>query len=108
MNKTLPFCDNNSKRVGIWIRVSSEEQAEGDSPEHHRVRAEMYASSRGWKVMEIYDLAGVSGKSVAEHPEAKRMMADVKRGHIQALVFSKLARLTRNAKELMEFSDVDV
>lgn len=105
MTKTLPFSESGSKRVGIWIRVSSEEQAEGDSPEHHRVRAEMYANSRGWKVMEIYDLAGVSGRSVVDHPEAKRMMADVKRGHIQALVFSKLARLTRNAKELMEFSD---
>lgn len=105
MSKTLPICESGAKRVGIWIRVSSEEQAEGDSPDHHRVRAEMYATSRGWKVLEIYDLAGVSGKSVADHPEAKRMMADVKRGHIQALVFSKLARLTRNAKELMEFSE---
>jgi site-specific DNA recombinase len=103
MSNTLPICE--TKRVGIWIRVSTEEQAEGDSPEHHRVRAEMYAKSRGWKVMEIYDLAGVSGKSVASHSEAQRMMADVKRGHIQGLIFSKLARLTRNAKELMEFSD---
>lgn len=103
MSKTLPICE--TKRIGIWIRVSTEEQAEGDSPEHHRVRAEMYAKSRGWKVMEIYDLAGVSGKSVAAHSEAQRMMADVKRGHIQGLIFSKLARLTRNAKELMEFSD---
>jgi site-specific DNA recombinase len=103
MSNTLPICE--TKRIGIWIRVSTEEQAEGDSPEHHRVRAEMYAKSRGWKVMEIYDLAGVSGKSVAAHSEAQRMMADVKRGHIQGLIFSKLARLTRNAKELMEFSD---
>lgn len=103
MSNTLPICE--TKRIGIWIRVSTEEQAEGDSPEHHRVRAEMYAKSRGWKVMEIYDLAGVSGKSVATHSEAQRMMADVKRGHIQGLIFSKLARLTRNAKELMEFSD---
>lgn len=64
-----------------------------------------YAISRGWKILEVYDLAGVSGKSVADHPETKRMMADIKRGHIQALVFTKLARLTRNARELMEFSD---
>ncbi len=105
MSKTLPFCENGSKRVGIWIRVSSEEQAEGDSPSHHKARAEMYASSRGWKVLEVYDLAGVSGRSVADHPETKRMMEDVRRGHIQGLVFSKLARLTRNAKELMEFSE---
>lgn len=105
MNTTLPFCEAPSKRVGIWIRVSTEEQAEGDSPKHHQVRAEMYAASRGWKVLEIYDLAGVSGRSVIDHPEAKRMMADIERGHIQALVFSKLARLTRNAKELMGFSE---
>ena len=33
------------------------------------------------------------------------MMTDVKRGHISALVFSKLARFSRNARELMDFSD---
>ncbi len=33
------------------------------------------------------------------------MLADVKRGHITGLIFSKLARLARNTKELLEFSD---
>ena len=47
----------------------------------------------------------VSAKSVREHPEARRMLGDVKRGHIEALVFSKLARLARNTRELLEFSD---
>jgi site-specific DNA recombinase len=101
----LPISGPVLKRVGIWIRVSSEEQAQGDSPAHHLARAEMYCASRSWKVVEVYDLAGVSGKSVIDHPEAERMMQDVRRGHIQALVFSKLARLTRNAKELMNFSE---
>ncbi len=31
-----------------------------------------------------------------QHPEAKRMMKDIERGHITGLVFSKLARLSRN------------
>ena len=31
--------------VGIWIRVSTEEQAQGDSPEHHERRARAYAES---------------------------------------------------------------
>jgi len=53
----------------------------------------------------MYDLAGVSGKSVLSHPEARRMMADVKRGHITGLVFSKLARLARSTKELLEISE---
>ena len=101
----LPISNSATKRVGIWIRVSTEDQAQGDSPEHHRARAEHYCAAKEWHVAEVYDLAGVSGKSVMDHPEAKRMLADVKRGHIHALVFSKLARLTRNARELMDFSD---
>jgi site-specific DNA recombinase len=94
-----------NRRVGIWIRVSTEEQAKGEAPEHHLERAKMYATARGWKIVEVYDLAGQSGKAVRDHPEAKRMMADVKRGHIQALLFSKLARLSRNLREVQDFGD---
>jgi site-specific DNA recombinase len=95
-----------AKQVGIWIRVSTEDQAQGDSPAHHEQRAREYAKFNGWNVREVYDLAGVSGKTVMEHPEAKRMLADIKRGHISALIFSKLARLARNTKELLDFSDI--
>src|SRR5450432_3389796 len=98
--------DAQNRQVGIWIRVSTEDQAQGDSPAHHEERGREYAKFNGWTVREVYDLAGVSGKSVMEHPEAKRMLADVKRGHISALIFSKLARLARNTKELLDFSDI--
>ena len=93
------------KRVGIWIRVSTEDQAQGDSPEHHEQRAREYAKFNEWTVVELYNLAGVSGKTVMENAEAKRMIADVKRGHITGLIFSKLARLARNTQELLEFAD---
>src|SRR6202012_1419488 len=53
----------------------------------------------------VYNLAGQSGKAVMQNPEAKRMMADVKRVNITGLVFSKLARLSRNRRELEDFSD---
>lgn len=94
-----------NKSVGIWIRVSTEDQAQGDSPEHHEERARSYAKSRGWQVKELYNLAGQSGKAVMQHPEAKRMMKDIERGHITGLVFSKLARLSRNRRELEDFSE---
>ena len=93
------------KRVGIWIRVSTEDQAKGESPQHHEQRARDYAAFREWNVVEVYDLAGVSGKTVMENAETKRMMTDIKRGHITVLIFSKLARLARNTKELLEFAD---
>ena len=96
---------NESKRVGIWIRVSTEDQAQGESPHVHEKRARSYAESKGWNVVDVYHLEAVSGKAVMQHPEAKRMLADVKRGHITGIIFSKLARLARNTKELLEFSD---
>ena len=94
------------KRVGIWIRVSTEDQARGESPQHHEARAREYAKFNEWTVVEVYDLAGVSGKTVMENAETKRMLADIARGHITGLIFSKLARLARNTKELLEFADL--
>jgi site-specific DNA recombinase len=97
---------NVRKPVGIWIRVSTEEQAKGESPEYHEIRARAYAEAKGWDVVALYDLAGVSGKSVEEHPEAQRMLADVREARITGLIFSKLARLARNTRQLLEFSDL--
>ncbi|RJX18442.1 MAG: recombinase family protein [Desulforudis sp.] len=94
------------KRVGIWVRVSTEDQARGESPEHHEQRARYYAQSKNWKVVEHYNLSGVSGKSVLEHPEAKRMIADIQSGHISGLIFSKLARIARNTRELLDIADI--
>src|SRR5229473_290854 len=94
------------KEVGIWIRVSTEDQAKGESPEHHEKRACYYAESKGWLVKEAYHLEAVSGKSVKDHPEAKRMLSDIKSGLITGLIFSKLARLARNTRELLDFADL--
>jgi site-specific DNA recombinase len=94
------------KQVGIWIRVSTEDQAKGDSPEHHERRAQHYAVAKGWKVVEVYHLEAVSGKAIIDHSEAKRMLQHIKTGRISGLIFSKLARLARNTKELLEIADI--
>ncbi|MFQ5962687.1 MAG: recombinase family protein [Candidatus Scalinduaceae bacterium] len=94
------------KPVGIWIRVSTEDQARGESPEHHEKRARFYAESKEWKVKEVYHLEAVSGKSVIGLPETQRMLKHVRNGHITGLIFSKLARLARNTRELLEFADI--
>src|SRR2546427_6640437 len=104
--KTTIATVSETKNVGIWIRVSTEDQARGESPEHHLARARAYAAGRGWTVQEVYVLAGVSGKSVKDHPEAKRMLSDIRNHHITGLIFSKLARLARNTRELLDFADI--
>jgi len=94
------------KRVGIWIRVSTDMQVKDESPEHHEQRARYYVQSREWYVAEVYRLDAVSGKTVMSHPEAQRMLKDLRSGRITGLVFSKLARLARSTKELLEFGEI--
>lgn len=93
------------KKVGIWIRVSTEDQAKGESPEHHEARAKSYAQLKDWDVVTVYHLEAVSGKAVLHHPEAERMMKDIKSGKITGIIFSKIARLARNTRELLQIAD---
>ena len=92
------------KSVGLWVRVSTDMQ--GDSPIHHEKRGRLYAEAKGWEVAKFYKLEALSGKSVMGYPETKRMLEDIRKGEISGLIFSKLARLARNTKELLEFSDI--
>ena len=94
------------KNIGIWIRVSTEFQVKDESPEHHEQRAKSYAEAKGWNVITVYRLDALSGKSVMDYSETKRMLKDIKDGTITGIIFSKLARLARNTKELLEISEI--
>ena len=96
----------HTKVVGAWIRVSTDMQLETESPEHHILRAQLYAEAKGWHLKEIYRLDAMTGKTIMDYPETKRMLADVKSGRISGLIFSKLARLARNTKELLDFAEI--
>src|SRR3989442_15981545 len=41
-----------------------------------------------------------------DHPETKRMLADIRSRKISGIIFSKLARLARNTRELLDFADI--
>jgi len=90
--------------VGIFIRVSTVDQAKGESPKIHEKRARMFAESKGWKTITVYDLAGISGKSTKHHKQTQRMLEDIRTGKIQGLIFSQLSRLARNTQELLYYA----
>jgi site-specific DNA recombinase len=94
------------KNIGLWIRVSTDMQVQDDSPEHHEKRARNYAEAKGWNVVTVYRLDALSGKSVMDYEETKRMLKDIQSGAISGIIFSKLARLARNTKELLEISEI--
>jgi len=94
-----------SKKVGIWVRVSSQDSVQKDNHINHKFRAEEFAKNRGWKVVKIYSLEALSGSSVMGYSETKQMLHDVQHGVINTLVFNKIARLARNTKELIEIAE---
>jgi len=53
----------------------------------------------------LYNFGRQSGKAVMQNPEARRMMKGHRTRPYHRLVFSKLARLSRNRRELEDFSD---
>jgi site-specific DNA recombinase len=106
VNSSKCFSMETKKNVGIWIRVSTDQQVQDDSPEHHERRARLYAESKGWNVVTVYRLEALSGKSIMHYSETKRMINDVVDGVITGLVFSKLARVARNTKQLLEIAEI--
>ncbi|WP_027879263.1 recombinase family protein [Mesoflavibacter zeaxanthinifaciens] len=93
------------KKVGIWVRVSDPKQVVKESHIHHELHAKNFVESRKWKVAKVYRLEAMSGKSIMNYPQTKEMLNDIKNGLISCLVFSKIARLARNTKELIEIAD---
>jgi site-specific DNA recombinase len=91
--------------VAIFVRVSTLDQKNNtDSVEIHIERGKMYANSKGWNVVKVYNLAGVSGKSTIKHKQTLQMFEDVRTSKVQGIIISSLSRLARNTSELLEYS----
>jgi site-specific DNA recombinase len=91
--------------VGLFIRVSTLDQVNNtDSVETHIERGKLYAKARGWNVVKIYNLAGVSGKSTINNKQVLQMFDDIRAGKVEGIIISSLSRLARNTSELLEYS----
>jgi site-specific DNA recombinase len=82
-----------------YIRVSTEMQTERDSLINQEEIVSGFARARG-KGFKIYKDAGISAKD-KERPAFQEMLADAKRGLIEAVVVTKLDRITRSLTDLL-------
>ena len=74
------------KIVGIYIRVSTEDQArEGFSLGEQKLKLEDLCKYRGYKIFKVYEDAGISAKDT-NRPQFQEMMSDIKEGKINAVV----------------------
>jgi len=92
--------------TGIYIRVSTEEQArDGFSIHAQKEKLSKYADANDWDIFDYYIDDGISGKNIEDRKEVIRLLDDIKKGNIQNVLIYKLDRLTRSVKDLIYLID---
>lgn len=95
-------------RAALYVRVSGEEQKmSGLSLEAQRERLEKYAREKGWVVAGVYiDAAKTARKHLHKRTEFQRMIASVKRGEVDVLLFCRLDRWFRSVADYYKIMEV--
>lgn len=95
---------NDEKKVaGIYIRVSTEDQArEGFSLGEQKEKLLQLCKFKEYEVFKVYEDAGISAKDMEHRPAFQEMLADMKKGKINYIVAYKLDRVTRSVRDLEE------
>lgn len=87
------------KKVGIYIRVSTQEQAnEGYSIQAQKERLISYCKAKDWHIVDIYTDGGYSGSNL-DRPGIQKLIADIEK--IDMVLVYKLDRLSRSQKDTL-------
>ena len=101
MESTELECNGKKNVAGIYIRVSTEDQArEGFSLGEQKEKLEALCKYKGYEVYKVYKDAGISAKDITHRPQFQQMLEDMKAGKINYIVAYKLDRVTRSVKDL--------
>jgi len=86
----------------LYPRVSTEMQVDGFSLDGQRSSLKRFADREEMIVVDIYEDAGKSGKSIEGRPAFKKMLSDIENGlQIDYILVYKLSRFGRNAADIL-------
>src|SRR3989338_11287874 len=90
-----------TEKVGVYVRVSTEEQAkEGISIDAQIERCRAFCKARGWKVFRIYTDAGYSAGTL-DRPALNNLIDDLTNKKFDVLLVYKIDRFSRKLKDLI-------
>ncbi len=99
--------DNERKVAGVYIRVSTEDQArEGFSLGEQEEKLLQLCKFKELEVYKVYKDAGILAKDMEHRPQFQEMLKDMKEGKINYIVAYKLDRITRSVRDLEELISV--
>lgn len=93
-------------RAAVYCRISDDRAGSGLGVKRQEKDSRALVDARGWEVAEVYVDNDVSAYSGRRRPAYERMLADIERGEINAVVAWHPDRLHRSPKELEYFIDV--
>ena len=89
-----------TKRVAIYLRVSTKEQ----TTENQRREIEIVAERAGWDVVQVFEDAGVSGaKGREKRPAYDALLKAVARREVDLVAAWSVDRLGRSMQDLVSF-----
>lgn len=94
--------NREGKKCLLYSRVSTEIQVDGYSLEAQKNCLKRFAEREEMAIVDIYEDAGKSGKSIEGRPAFKRMLSDIENGkNVDYILVYKLSRFGRNAADIL-------
>ncbi len=97
----MPEKSTSPQRVALYLRVSSEQQAEeGRSLESQREDMERFCRDKHWEIVEIYRDEGISGR-LKNRPGLQKMFLDAQTGKFDVVMVYYISRLHRKIEHFL-------
>ena len=94
--------NRSGKKCVLYPRVSTEMQVDGFSLDGQKNNLKRFADREEMEIVNIYEDAGKSGKSIEGRPAFKQMLYDIENGlEIDYILVYKLSRFGRNAADIL-------
>ena len=94
--------NRSGKKCVLYPRVSTEMQVDGFSLDGQKNNLKRFADREEMEIVDIYEDAGKSGKSIEGRPAFKQMLFYIEKGlEIDYILVYKLTRFGRNAADIL-------
>ena len=94
--------NREGKKCVLYVRVSTAMQVDGYSLYGQKIMLKQFAEREGMEIINIYEDAGKSGKSIEGRPAFQQMILDIQNGlSINYVIVYKLSRFGRNAADVL-------
>lgn len=93
-------------RAAIYLRITRDDQKTGLGVERQLAKAEPFASVLGWTVVLVVDENDTKASGRKPRPKYQALLAQVRRGEIDAIIGYSQDRLTRKPREAEDILDL--